>query len=211
MKEGKFSKNQLRRYPIYLKFLSNLKEQGVEYVSSPLIGEELGYSQEQVRKDLQAISDEEGRPKKGRSVSQLIDSLESFLGYRENNPAILIGAGHLGSALLRYPAFSSMGLMIKAAFDVDPNKIGEMIGETHVYPLDDMERLVPGLCAKIAIICTPASVAQEVANLAVKAGCRAIWSFAPIHLSLPDSVILEEVNLASSLAVLSHRLDSLLD
>lgn len=208
MKEEKFSKNQLRRYPVYLKFLTALQEQGIEYVSSPLIGEELGYSQEQVRKDLQAISDEAGRPKKGRSVAKLIESLESFLGYREADPAILIGAGHLGSALLRYPSFADMGLYIKAAFDVDPKKVGEEVGEVHVYPLSDMERLVPGLRARIAIITTPASAAQNVAELAIKAGCRGIWNFAPVHLSLPDSVVLEEVNLASSLAVLSHRLDS---
>ena len=122
-----FSKNQLQRYPIYLKFFKQLAEQGVESISSPKIAKELGYSEEQIRKDLQAVSDEPGRPKKGRDLHKLIETLESFLGYRDSTTAVLIGAGHLGGALLNYPNFNEMGLSIIAAFDVDPVKIGAKI------------------------------------------------------------------------------------
>ena len=94
------SKNQLQRYPIYLKLFRSLIEKGEETVSSPQIAKELGYSEEQIRKDLQAVSDEPGRPKKGRDLHKLVDTLENFLGYRENVKAVLIGAGHLGNALL---------------------------------------------------------------------------------------------------------------
>ena len=208
MRQAKYSKNQLQRYPVYLKYLIGLREEGAVYVSSTRIGQALGYSEEQVRKDLQAVSEEGGRPRKGRKVESLIETLEAFLGYREADSAILIGAGSLGSALLRYPSFRDMGLDIKAAFDVDPRKIGLRVGDVPVYPMKDLERLARGLDARIAIVCTPAFAAQSSADMAVRAGCRGIWSFAPVHLVLPKGVVLEEVNLASSLAVLAHRLDS---
>ena len=147
MREAKFSKNQLQRYPVYLKYLIGLREEGAVYVSSTRIGQALGYSEEQVRKDLQAVSEEGGRPRKGRKVESLIETLEAFLGYREADSAILIGAGSLGSALLRYPSFRDMGLDIKAAFDVDPRKVGLRIGDVPVYPIEDMERLARGLAA----------------------------------------------------------------
>jgi redox-sensing transcriptional repressor len=206
-----FSKNQLQRYPIYLKYFKSLAENGVEDISSPKIAKELGYSEEQIRKDLQAVSDEAGRPKKGRSVSKLIETLESFLGYRDSTTAVLIGTGHLGSALLNYPNFNEMGLSIIAGFDVDPSKIGTTIGGKEVFPLEKLPNLLPRLNAHIVIITVPASSAQEVADTAVASGALAIWNFAPTHINVPSNVVMENVNLASSLAVLSHRLNSSLN
>lgn len=206
-----FSKNQLQRYPIYLKYFKSLAEAGVEDISSPKIAKELGYSEEQIRKDLQAVSDEAGRPKKGRSVSKLIETLESFLGYRDSTTAVLIGTGHLGGALLNYPNFNEMGLSIIAGFDVDPAKIGTTIGGKEVFPLEKLPNLLPRLNAHIVIITVPASSAQEVADTAVAAGALAIWNFAPTHINVPSNVVMENVNLASSLAVLSHRLNSSLN
>lgn len=203
-----YSKNQLQRYPIYLKFFKELQEEGITEISSPKIAAELGYSEEQIRKDLQAISNEPGRPKKGRSVAKLIETLESFLGYRNSVNAALIGCGHLGSALLNYPNFDEMGLSIVAGFDVSPNKVGRDMGGKHIYHLDDFETVFPTLDAKIVVLCVPADIAQESLNLAVKNGATAIWNFAPCHLNAPTGIIVETVNLASSLAVLSHRLNS---
>jgi|LAHS01.1.fsa_nt_gb redox-sensing transcriptional repressor len=203
-----FSKNQLQRYPIYLKYFKQLAEQGVEDVSSPKIAKELGYSEEQIRKDLQAVSDEAGRPKKGRNLQQLIDTLESFLGYRDSTTAVVIGTGHLGGALLNYPNFQEMGLSILAGFDVDPNKIGTTIGGKEIFALDKLPNLLPRLNAHIVIVTVPAQVAQNVVDIAVESGALAVWNFAPTHINVPDNVVIENVNLASSLAVLSHRLNS---
>jgi redox-sensing transcriptional repressor len=203
-----FSKNQLQRYPIYLKYFKQLAEEGVEDVSSPKIAKELGYSEEQIRKDLQAVSDEAGRPKKGRNIHQLIDTLESFLGYRDSTSAVVIGTGHLGGALLNYPNFEEMGLTILAGFDVDPGKIGAKIGGKEIFALDKLPNLLPRLNAHIVIITVPAQAAQGVVDLAVKSGALAIWNFAPTHINVPEGVVVETVNLASSLAVLSHRLNS---
>lgn len=202
-----FSKNQLQRYPIYLKYFKELESQGVETISSPKIGKELGYSEEQIRKDLQAVSDEAGRPKKGREVRKLVETLEAFLGYRDSTTAVLIGTGHLGGALLNYPNFQEMGFKILAGFDVDPKKIGSEIAGKSVFPLDKLPNLLPRLNCHIVIITVPASAAQSVADLAIEFGAKAIWNFAPTHISVPDGIIVENVNLASSLAVLSHRLN----
>ena len=88
-----YSMNQLERYPVYLKYFKELQEKGEETISSPRIAAKLGYSEEQVRKDLQNVSLEPGRPKKGRSVRQLVNDIESFLGYRDSTSAVLIGVG----------------------------------------------------------------------------------------------------------------------
>jgi redox-sensing transcriptional repressor len=205
-----FSKNQLQRYPIYLKYFKSLAEEGIEDVSSPKIAKELGYSEEQIRKDLQAVSDEAGRPKKGRSVRKLIETLEGFLGYRDSTTAVLVGVGHLGSALMNYPNFNEMGLSIIAGFDVDPAKIGTTVGGKEIFPLEKLPNLLPRLNAHIVIVTVPAGAAQEVVDTAVSSGALAVWNFAPTHINVPSHVVIENVNLASSLAVLSHRLNTLL-
>lgn len=203
-----FSKNQLERYPIYLKYFKELEMAGVVETSSPKIAERLGYSQEQVRKDLQAISSEPGKPKKGRNVLQVIGDIESFLGYRNALKAVLVGTGHLGGALLNYPTFHEMGLEIVAGFDNDEKKVGGKIGGKTVHPLSELPNKLQELGAKIVVICVPASSAQAVCDLAVKSGAQAIWNFAPSSLVAPKNVVIENVNLASSLAVLSHRLNA---
>jgi len=119
--------HQLERYPVYLKYLNNLNQDGVRNVFSWMLSEELGISEEQVRKDFQAISTISGQTKRGRVVIQLIDDIETFLGYRDTTNAILIGAGHLGQAFLNYDGFSDLGLNILAAFDIDEKLIGKTI------------------------------------------------------------------------------------
>ncbi len=202
-----YSKNQLQRYPIYLKYFKEIAEEGMETISSPKIAKELGYSEEQIRKDLQAICSEAGRPKKGREVRKLIETLECFLGYRDTTTAVLIGTGHLGGALLRYPNFAEMGFKIVAGFDVDREKIGKPIANKKIYSMDEFEAVLPMLNSRIAVICVPASAAQEVVDRAIASGVRGIWNFAPTHITVPNNVVVENVNLASSLAVLSHRLN----
>lgn len=202
-----FSMNQLGRYPIYLKYFKELNDEGVDTISSPRIAAKLGYSEEQVRKDLQNVSIEPGRPKKGRLVKQLIEDIETFLGYRDSTSAVVIGVGHLGSALINFPSFNQMGLEILAGFDNNKDLIGTSIGGKKIFSIDDISNILPRLNAHIVIITVPANSAQEVTNLAIKSGAKAIWNFAPTHLDVPSNVVIENVNLASSLAVLSHRLN----
>ncbi len=203
----KFSKNQLERYPIYLKYFKELQSEGIETVSSPKIAKVLGYSEEQIRKDLQAVSTTPGRPKKGRNIAKLVDTLETFLGYKGEVKAVIIGCGHLGQALLHYPNFDDMGLRIVAGFDVDPSLIGnEMDGKT-IYHLDDLKEKLSQLGGEVAIITVPATHAQDAVDKAVEAGAKGIWNFAPTHITVPSKVVIENFNFSSSLAVLMHNLN----
>ena len=201
-----YSMNQLERYPIYLKYFKELKDAGVDIISSPKIASKLGYSEEQVRKDLQNVSLVPGRPKKGRKVDQLIDDLETFLGYREHTSAVLIGAGHLGGALLNFSAFTEMGLDIVAGFDATAEKIGKVFGGKKVLPIESLRDFIRDNGVYLVVLTVPSPVAQDVAQMAIESGAKAIWNFAPIHLDVPEGVVVENVNLASSLAILTHHL-----
>ena len=203
----KFSKNQLERYPFYLKYFKELQAEGVETISSPKIAKVLGYSEEQIRKDLQVVSSIPGRPKKGRNVDKLVDTLETFLGYKGETNAVIIGCGHLGLALLHYPNFDDMGLSIVAGFDVEPSLIGKKIDSKEIYDLKEIGDIFPRVGGEIAIVAVPASAAQSAIDAAVKAGAKGIWNFAPTHVTVPNHVVIENFNFSSSLAVLMHRLN----
>lgn len=205
-----FSQNQLTRYPIYLKILKELRNEGRAFASSRLIASRLGYNEEQVKKDLAAVTNNSGVPGRGREVQGLIDDIETFLGYRDSTTAVLIGVGRIGQALLDYPGFADMGLDIIAAFDSSSDKIGIEINGKAIIDVSRLEEMMPRLNAHIAIICVPASHAQSVADKAIAGGAVGIWNFAPTHLAAPAGVFVEDVNLASSLAVLSHRIRDIL-
>lgn len=202
------SVKQLARLPIYLKYLKTLKDEGVLTTSAPMIAVANGLNEEQVRKDLQVVTSSEGVPKKGRLVQDLINDLETFLGYRDSTSTIIVGVGHLGEAFMNFKGFEEFGLNILAGFDVDEKKIGTKINGKEVFSIERIENLVPRLNVHIAILCTPTEVAQDMAECLVKAGVKAIWNFAPTHINVNENVIVENVNLASSLAVISHKLNA---
>ena len=206
MKEKIVSKNQLRRLPFYLSYLKKKYSEGVEYISSPQIAIGLNLSEEQVRKDLALVSRCCGKPKMGRNVETLILDLEEYLGYKNTNKAVIVGAGHLGGALFAYQGFSRYGLDIVAAFDNNSKKIGMEIGGKNIYSLDSLEEFCLGCDVKIGIITVPGEAAQEVCDRLVKIGVKAIWNFAPVKLDVIDSVIVQNENMASSLAILSSKL-----
>jgi redox-sensing transcriptional repressor len=197
---------QLERYPVYLKHLKSLKEQNVETTSAPQIADALGLNEEQVRKDLQIVTSKNGKPKLGRQVEDLIEDIESFLGYNDVTSAVIVGVGHLGEAFMKYKGFKEFGLNILAGFDVDPNKIGKSINEKPIFDVSKIPNLIPRLNVHIAILTTPNDVAQEMCDILVQAGIKGVWNFVPVHLEENSEVVIENVNLASSLAVLSHKL-----
>lgn len=206
MKAKNVSKNQLRRLPFYLSYLRSKYQEGVMYISSPQIALGLELSEEQVRKDLALISKSFGKPKTGRSVETLIMDLEEYLGYKNVSKAVIVGAGHLGSALIAYQGFAKYGLDIMAAFDNNPLKIGTIVGDKNIYSLDSLEEVCQKQSVEIGIITVPAEAAQEVCDRLVNLGVRAIWNFAPIKLDVKENVIVQNENMASSLAVLSSKL-----
>lgn len=195
----------IRRLPLYLSFLRQLREQKVEVVSSTRIAEELGLTGIQVRKDL-AMTGIVGRPKIGHSINELVSHIECFLGWDKPRPAFLVGVGHLGTALLGYKGFKQENLDIVASFDSDPEKIGKTILGRPTYPVSEFSQKAKEMDVRCAILTVPAQFAQATTDMMVESGIVGIWNFAPVQLFVPDSVIVENVSLSSSYAVLSQRL-----
>ena len=210
MKIKNASKNQLRRLPIYLSYLREKQAHGVEVISSPQIAASLNLSEEQVRKDLALVSSRDGKPKVGRSVKLLVADIEEFLGYRDSRKAILVGAGHLGRALMAHDGFESYGLNIIAAFDNDIYKVNCVFNGKYIYSLAELEKKCVELNAHIGIITVPPQYAQMICDRLVAAGIKAIWNFASVLLEVPEGVIVQNENMASSLAVLSNKLKEML-
>jgi len=195
----------LRRLPLYYRLGQQLLARGVSHVSSSLIGKDLGLDPTQVRKDLEMVGIA-GKPKIGFGVADLLRGIETFLGWDRPKEAVLAGAGSLGSALLRYERFREYGITIAAAFDTDPLKIGTPIGGKDVFLLDSLPGRTLRMGIQLGIITTPPQAAQRVADLMVEGGIRAIWNFAPVHVRVPERVVLQNEDLCHSLASLSLKL-----
>ena len=200
------SSRQLERYPIYLKLLYQMRTDGFKTITSSILAKELGYSEESVRKDLQAISSSSGKPGKGREIISLINDFEHFLGYKEVTNAILVGVGNLGEAFLKYSGFSNFGLNILMAFDIDEKKVNTTINDKMIYDMDELEEKIKDLHVEIAVLTVTRNAAQEVTDRLMKCGIKAIWNFVPVHLNVNDDVIVENVDLAASLAFLSYKM-----
>jgi redox-sensing transcriptional repressor len=195
----------LRRLPLYYRLGQQLLAAGIGSVSSRIVGRDLGLDPTQVRKDLEAIG-LSGKPKVGFGVADLLRGIETFLGWNRPKEAVLAGAGSLGSALLRYDRFAEYGINIVAAFDTDPHKIGVPIGGKEVFLLDSLPGRTLHMGIQLGIIATPPAAAQRVADLMVEGGIRAIWNFAPVHLRVPEQLVLQNEDLCHSLASLSLKL-----
>ncbi|MGA2449036.1 MAG: redox-sensing transcriptional repressor Rex [Polyangiaceae bacterium] len=198
----------LRRLPRYLHLLRTLRGQR-EWISTTHIGDALGLEPVQVRKDIECTTIV-GRPKTGYSVPALIDAIETLLGWNNPRQAFLVGAGNLGRALLGYPRFEESGLDIVAAFDSDPKKVGKEIHGKKVLPFDKFENLAQRMHVIVGIITVPAEQAQTVAEHMLFGGIRAIWNFAPVALTIPKDIIVQNEDLYTGLASLSHRLADVL-
>ncbi len=200
------SKATLNRLPSYLRYLYQLDKKNVPTVSSTTIANGLGLNPVQVRKDIALVASVAGKPKTGYATKDLIADLEGYLGYNNTRDAVLVGAGGLGRAILGYDGFRNYGLNIVAAFDVNEESIGKEVNGKPVYHLDNLDSVVNRFKIRLGIICVPSVAAQSVADKMVKAGIRAIWCFAPVHLNLPPDIAVKGEDLAASLALLSMQL-----
>jgi redox-sensing transcriptional repressor len=163
----------------------------------------------QVRKDL-SITGINGKPRVGYQVAELIQAIEEFLGWRNATDAFLVGAGHLGAALLGFDRFPDLGLRIVAAFDTDPAKIGAVIHGKEVLSMEKLPDLAFRMHIHIGVLTVPARAAQESTDILIGSGIRAIWNFTAARLDAPDDCVVENVDLSSSFAVLSARLRTIL-
>lgn len=203
------SKETLKRLPGYLNYLKELQKQGVENVSSTAIADRFRFNAVQVRKDLASVG-ESGRPKTGFSVNSLVKDISEFLGYNNVNEAIIAGIGNLGKALISYDGFKDYGLEIIAGFDMNPDPKLKVHGK-RVYDIEKLPEIVKRFNVMIGIITVPKESAQTVCDLMIKSGILGIWNFSPSNLIVPDNVALMNMDMASSLAVLSQRLRKILN
>ena len=195
----------LRRLPTYHNYLSGLREKGEIMVSASQIGGDLGVHHTQVRKDL-AFTGSEGRPKVGHRIADLIAAIEGFLNWNNTTEAFLVGAGRLGTALMGEAGLEKAGVKIVAAFDVSARKIGQNAQGVSILSLDKFQDLARRMHITISILTVPGEAAQGVATLMAHSGIRAIWNLAPVELDVPEGIIVENLRLHSSLAVLSRKL-----
>ena len=200
------SKQAMHRMPFYLQCLKKLSVEGVTNVSAPVVEEMLKLNEVQVRKDFAAVSRTGGKAKVGFSVAELLDSMERTLGYRNMDDAVLVGAGSLGRALASFRGFEEYGLRIVAAFDVDRSLVGRKLGNAPVYHVDDLAAFCEENDINIGIITVPVEHAQEACDALVAGGVLGIWNFAPAYLRVPDNILLQNENMAASLALLSKHL-----
>lgn len=202
----KLTSNQLKRMPSYLDLLRRLSSNGIKFISCQTIADCLNLNKEQVRKDIALVSSIDGVPNRGRNINLLIQDIETILGLDNNNNAILIGVGSLGTALLNYTGFVHYGLKIVAAFDSNQDLIGKEINSIKIHDLSDLKEIIESEKAYIGIITVPHDYAQGIADQLVDSGIEAIWNFAPISLEVNEGVIVSNMDMAQSLATLSHKL-----
>lgn len=195
----------LERLATYLTALTNLREQGVETVSSTQMESLTGINAAQFRKDLSYFG-EFGRPGVGYSVHELQGGISAILNLSKTQSVILVGAGNLGSALAGYPALKAENFKIVAVFDSSPAKVGRTIWDLTIRNMSELAEVNAELGARIGIIAVPAPAAQEVAELMVEAGVDCILNFAPVWLNLPVEVRVRNVDFVQELAVLSFYL-----
>ena len=195
----------IRRLPQYLRILYNWHAYGRGLASSTALAEETQIPPIVIKKDLQAI----GAPSKMRAgfkIKGTISAIENFLGWDNLNKAFLVGAGHLGAALLGFSGFKNHGLEIVSAFDTHPERVGNEINGVHVYHTAQLKSVVEEKKLKIAILTVPGAAAQGITDTLVSCGIKAIWNFAPVKLNVPADVAVQQEDIASGLAELCARL-----
>jgi redox-sensing transcriptional repressor len=193
---------------LYLRELEHFWRNDCPTISSKQLGETLGLTDAQVRKDL-AYFGQFGHPGIGYRVDELIARIRCILGTDRTWHVLLVGAGHLGKALLSYRGFARQGFRIVAVFDTDPGKIGSRVGvdgELEVLPFDRVAEVVAERDIQIGMISVPADAAQEVTNALLAVGVKSILNFAPTALSVPTGVPLASVDLAVHLEQLAFRI-----
>ena len=206
MERKEVSKSVLKRLPVYLSYLKSLPEGSATYISATALANALNMGEVQVRKDLAMVSDG-GRPKIGYLRESLIEDISQFLGYDNTTDAVLVGAGKLGQALLGYSGFDAYGMNIRAAFDTDPS-VGNPVEGKPIFSMEQMGAFCRANKILMGIITVPVQFAQQVCDQMIACGIQAIWNFAPVHLDVPENILVQNENMATSLAVLSMHLQA---
>ena len=205
MEQRKISRAVISRLPRYYRYLGDLLEAGVERISSNDLSKKMQVTASQIRQDLNNFGGF-GQQGYGYNVKYLYTEIGKILGLDKDHNFIIIGAGNLGQALANYASFERNGFILKSLFDVNPRLEGVTIRGIPVRMLDKLEGYLQENDIEIAALTLPKSKAEEVADVLVANGIKAIWNFAHTDLTLPKDVIVESVHLADSLMKLSYNI-----
>ncbi|GAB4396434.1 MAG: redox-sensing transcriptional repressor Rex [Anaerolineales bacterium] len=194
------------RLPLYLRSLRHMLNQNVQVTSSQELGQHLGISAAQIRKDL-SLFGEFGKQGTGYNVAFLAKQLTQILNVEQVWDVALVGAGDIGHAIARYQGFANRGFQITMIFDNSPEKIGARLGEFTVRDIANLTEDVRAAGIRIAMLAVPTGAAQTVADALVKAGVRAILNYAPITLNVPSNVQVQYIDPAIHLQRMTYYLD----
>jgi redox-sensing transcriptional repressor len=205
LEEKGISQAVISRLPRYFRYLGELKDDGVERVSSQELSEIMQVTASQIRQDFNNFGGF-GQQGYGYNVEYLYTEIGKILGLDTKHHLVLIGAGNLGQAIANYMNFERRGFIISGIFDIDAALIGKKIRDIEVRPMEELERFIKEHDIDIGVLTIPKTAAVDVANMLVQCGIRAIWNFAHVDLKVPDGVLVENVHLSDSLMKLSYTI-----
>ena len=204
MKRVKVSNNVIRRLPRYLRKLDELRDSGINRISSFELGQQLGLTPSQIRQDFSCFG-EFGQQGYGYNVPALREQIAHILGTDRGYKGILIGVGNIGRALLCNFRFANWGVNIVAAFDVNPNVIGTEIDGAPVKSMDELDAYLKANDIDVAVLTVPKLAAVPVTNTLTSNGVEAIWNFTNVEITAPDSnIIVENMHFSDSLLSLCY-------
>ena len=206
MARKEISQAVISRLPRYFRYLGELKDRGIDRVSSQELSDIMKVTASQIRQDFNNFGGF-GQQGYGYNVEYLYDEIGKILGLGKEHTLIIIGAGHLGQALSGYNNFFNRGFIFKGAFDLNEELHGKKIRDIEIRPVEEIEQFVRDNKIEIAVLTIPKDQAVPMADKLVKCGIKAIWNFAHVDLELPEYVQVENVHLSDSLMKLSYSIE----
>lgn len=206
--ELKIPEPTLRRLPWYLAYAKLMMEKGETYLSSTQIANNIAVDVSIVAKDLSYVQIS-GRTRVGYATAELINVLERFLGFTESHKAFMFGVGNLGGALMHDNGLEQFGLKIVAGLDVKYELAGTSINRIPIHHIEKFPELQRQTGVIIGILTVPVDKAQEVSELMIEGGIRAIWNFTPFRIRVPENVVVQNTSIYAHLAVMFNRLNAI--
>ncbi len=200
------SQETIKRMIIYLRYLEIQRNKGINTISSKDVTSFLNVPPAQFRKDLSFFGGF-GKRGVGYDVDNLIRIIKEILGLNKRINAVLVGAGRLGTALIKYPGFSAINIDIIAAFENDPRKIGQSIKKVRIYNISDIKKFIKRHGVKVALLCVTSESAQSVADILADAGIKGILNFSPSVLILPEKIYVGNVDMASEIGNIVYHME----
>ena len=195
----------IERLPVYARALAALQARGMDVVSSQDLGEQLGVTPAQIRKDLSYFG-RFGKQGRGYSVHRLMEELQRILGLNRTWTMVLVGVGQLGRAILQYGGFAPQGYHVVEAFDANPEQVGQQLGDVTIRDVAELPEVLKKTHVDIGIVAVPAEHAQEVIDILVAAGVKAILNYAPIAPQVPRGVHVRQIDPVLALQSMTYYL-----